>query len=64
MHALMAELIKLLRTAVPPEKLAKLLLDHAPLASHCPACHTTWPCTLWSAAQAASRRVDNARPAA
>ena len=64
MRSLMTELIRFLRTYTPPENLAKLLLQHAPMASHCPACHTTWPCTLWSAAQAASRRPDDAKPAA
>lgn len=54
-HELMAELIKTLR-ATPPENLAKLLRDHSPIASHCPACHTIWPCTLWSAGTAATRK--------
>ena len=64
MRALMIELVKLLRTAVPPDNLAKLMHAHAPTASHCPACRTVWPCTIWAAAAAASRRPDDVEPAA
>jgi hypothetical protein len=51
---LMQELVRAFRMA-PPDKLAALLRSHSVVAGHCDACHTIWPCTLWSAATKASR---------
>lgn len=52
----MQELVYALRLA-PPENLAVLLRAHSVHDGHCSACRTIWPCTLWSAATAASRPV-------
>jgi len=53
---LMQELVHTLSLA-PPENLATLLRKHSVHAGHCDSCHTVWPCTLWAAATAASRRM-------
>lgn len=50
----MQVLVTTLRSTTP-EKLAQFLRAHSPVSSHCPACRTVWPCTLWAAGQAASR---------
>lgn len=55
----MQELVHTLRMA-PPENLAALLRQHSHQAGHCPSCHTIWPCTLWSAATAATRPITRA----
>ena len=51
---LFQELVRTLRQS-PPDNLADLLRAHSCHAGHCSACHTIWPCTLWSAATAATR---------
>lgn len=50
---LMTELIRTLASA-PRDKLAEFLRTHTPANGHCPACRTTWPCTLWTAGAAAN----------